>query len=97
MSNQNRIWNIFSWNIRGINSRDKWDHIRAKILESGAAIVCLQETKREDFDASYITKFCPKQLNKFAFLPSLGASWGLIVIWKGVFSLGTFMTLAVMP
>jgi hypothetical protein len=33
---------------------DKWPSIRNKIEESNANIVCLQETKRMDFDASYI-------------------------------------------
>lgn len=45
--------------------------------------MCLQETKRADFDASYISKFCPRHLNKFAFLPSVGASRGLLAIWNG--------------
>jgi exonuclease III len=48
-SNLNRTWCVLSWNIRGLNSVDKWIHVFAKIEESGASIVCLQETKKEDF------------------------------------------------
>lgn len=80
--NQNRIWSILSWNVRGINSKEKWDHVRNKISESGAAIVCLKETKRTSFDQSYISKFCPRHLNKFVFIPSIGASGGLLVVWN---------------
>jgi exonuclease III len=81
-NNLNRSWCVLSWNIRGINSQAKWDHIRNKISESAAQIVCLQETKREVFDQAYISKFCPRYLNKFAFVPSTGASGGLLVCWN---------------
>jgi hypothetical protein len=43
----------------------------------------LQETKREVFDLDYIKKFCPRKFNNFEFLPSVGASRGLIIIWNG--------------
>src|SRR3954462_6336832 len=71
-----RIWKILNWNLRGINSEKKWVALSQKILESECEIICLQETKREDFDDEYIRKFCPKKLNKFDFLPSAGASRG---------------------
>lgn len=83
MNTTNRSWNILNWNIRGINSEDKWLALGQKIEESACSILCLQETKREDFDTAYIRKFCPPRLNKFAFLPSIGASSGLLVAWNG--------------
>ena len=83
MNNQNRNWNILNWNIRGINSPDQWLALGQKIEESACAILCLQETKREDFDATYIRNFCPNRLDKFAFLPSIGASGGLLINWNG--------------
>ena len=70
-----------------MNSKEKWDAIRAKINESSCHIVCLQETKRDNFDQLYLKKFCTKQLNSFAFFPSVGASGGIITIWNNnVFS-----------
>lgn len=48
--NNNCAINILAWNVRGINSQGKWDAIRAKIDESAASIVCLQEIKRESFE-----------------------------------------------
>lgn len=81
--NNKRIWKILNWNIRGINSEKKWIALRNKIEESGCDIICLQETKREDFDSSYIKKFCPSKFTNFEFLPSRGASGGLITIWNG--------------
>lgn len=73
--NHNKIWSILSWNIRGINSQPKWDHVRNKIFERCVAIVCLQETKRPSFDDSYISKFSPRHLNKFAFSPLHWGFW----------------------
>lgn len=57
--------------------------VRGKIIESQCDIICLQETKREHFDAPYVKKFCPAAFDSFVFLPSVGASGGSIIIWKG--------------
>jgi exonuclease III len=72
-----------NWNIRCINSEKKWLALASKIDECGCDIICIQETKREDFDIQYIRKFTPKKFNKFEFLPSIGASGGIIIIWNG--------------
>jgi exonuclease III len=69
---------IMNWNIRGINSEKKWLAIARKIDECGCDIICIQETTREDFDIQFIRKFAPKRFNKFEFLPSIGASVGLL-------------------
>lgn len=81
--NNNRSNKILFWNIRGINSQEKWDAIRDKITESACQVVCIQETKRENFDNFYIRKFCPRTLDQFAFFPSVGASGGLLTVWNG--------------
>ena len=81
----NRTWKILNWNIRGINSELKWIALAAKIEECGCDIICLQETKRDNFDTEYIKKVCPKKFNRFEFLPSVGASGGIIIIWNGAF------------
>lgn len=78
----NREWSILNWNIRGINDPKKWTAIANKIEESQCSIICLQETKRETFDSTYIKKNYPKRVNKFEFLPSIGSSGGLLVAWS---------------
>jgi exonuclease III len=78
-----RSLKILSHNIRGINSDTKWNSLRNNILESNCDIVCIQETKKESFDDSYIRLFCNRNLDKFAHDPSIGASGGFITIWKG--------------
>jgi len=52
--NNNRYTKILFWNIRGINSQEKWDAIRDKINESACQDLCLQESKREHFDHFYL-------------------------------------------
>jgi endonuclease/exonuclease/phosphatase family metal-dependent hydrolase len=68
----NRSWHILCWNIRGINSTHKWAALRSKIHESKCDIICLQETKRENFDHAYVKNFCPHNLTILNSLPQLG-------------------------
>jgi exonuclease III len=75
-----RNWNILDWNIRGINSQDRWNDIRLRSEESNCNIICLQETKKEFFDQSYIRNFYNRKFNQFAFVPSIGNSGGIITI-----------------
>lgn len=41
----NRNWNILCWNVRGINSEDKWLVIRNKIEESSCVVFCLRKQR----------------------------------------------------
>ena len=50
--------------------------------------ICLQETKRENFDISFIRNFAPRRFDCFDFIPSVGASGGLLVIWASSFFRG---------
>ena len=56
--------------------------IRDNITKSNYDIICLQETKREIFDLQLIKKFCPSSFDSFEFLPSVGASGGILIVWK---------------
>jgi len=79
-------WNILSWNIRGINSDTKWnairDHLSDHLSDNNCDVLCLQETKHESFDLSYLRNFCPASFDSYVYLPSVGASGGSIVIWR---------------
>jgi hypothetical protein len=77
-----REWVILFRNIRGINSEGKWNSIRNKVKEIDCEIIRLQETKRDNFDEQYIWNFCPRTFNSFTFTPSVGNSWGTIIIWQ---------------
>lgn len=89
MARQNRNRNIlcWKWNIRGMNSEDKWRSIRGKVEESKCSIICLQETKRASFDHSSIKNFATRHFDKFVFFPADGAYGGIITLWNSdVFS-----------
>lgn len=77
-----RNWQILCWNIRGINGAGKWDAVRDKIEESACSVFCLQETKRENFDQAFVRKFAPRRFDHFDFVPSVGASGGILVGWN---------------
>src|ERR1043165_5277702 len=77
----NKSWNVLCWNIRRINSDEKHLVVRNAVETSGCSIVCLQETKRESFDLSYIKLLCPKKFDMFAYIPSIGNSSGICTIW----------------
>jgi exonuclease III len=77
------------WNIRGVNSTERCDDLENKISQSNLSIICLQETKKESFDDTYLRKFCPRRLNQFACQPSIGLSGGIITIWNGSLFSGT--------
>jgi hypothetical protein len=79
---QGRRWNILCWNVRGINAENKHLAIRNAIDVSGCDVLCLQETKRTMFDRAFVKLICPKRLDKFAFVPSDGASGGLFTAWN---------------
>lgn len=68
------------------------DAIRSKIAESRCDIVCVQETKREFFNAQYIRNFCPRHIDSFEFLPSVGASGGSIVLWNNSKFIGNMIS-----
>ena len=73
---------MLCWNVRGLNSEARQHDVRAKIEESKCSIICLQETKCENFDIRIIRSFCPRRFDQFAFSPSVGASGGILVIWN---------------
>jgi hypothetical protein len=68
--------------VRGLNAKEKWDSLRDKINECQCDIIGLQETKRDNFDSQYIKKFYPASFDTFEFLPSVGASGGVLTAWK---------------
>src|SRR3954465_14748345 len=85
----NKSWNVLCWNICGINSVEKQLPISNAIELSGCSIVCLQETKRESFDLNFVKLCCPKKFDRFSFIPSIGNSGGLCVIWMSSVFLGS--------
>jgi hypothetical protein len=51
--------------------------------ESNYNIICLEETKKEFFDQSYLRNLCNRKFNQFAYIPPIGSYGGIITIWNG--------------
>jgi hypothetical protein len=68
--------------VRGINAQWKWSAIRDKIIEAPCDVVCLHETKKDSFDLAFLKNVCPSHFDSFECLPSVGASGGILVVWK---------------
>ena len=81
-------WNVLCWNVRGLNSPKKLLALSNAISSSGCSIICLQESKMQDFNASVLKTICPPRFDSFAFIPSIGASGGIITIWCSSVFLG---------
>ena len=77
--------------MRCLNDPNKRLLVYNKIEESQCAIICLQETKCEDFDHSFIKTFCPKRFDRFVFSPLVGASGGIIVLWNNTIFKGNLL------
>ena len=79
---QARNWKVLTWNVRGINSSWKWDLVKNKVICVQCDIICFQETKKDSFDSSFLRKIYPPPFDSFDFLPSVGASGGILIAWK---------------
>jgi exonuclease III len=80
-------WIVLCWNIRGLNDKSKQLALLNAINTSACSVVCLQETKKCHFDIEFIKSCCPRRFDDFVYIPSTGASGGLIIIWdSSVFS-----------
>lgn len=77
-----RNWNVLCWNVRGLNASRKWDSVKNKVLCANCGIICFQETKKESFDQTFIKKILLPNFDEFIYVPSVGASGGLLVAWK---------------
>ena len=82
-------WNVLCWNVRGLNSGPKLLALSNAISSSGCVVICLQETKNPSFDNMFLKSCCPRRFDKFAYIPSRGASGGIVTIWNSSIFTGT--------
>ncbi|CAN6343421.1 unnamed protein product [Urochloa humidicola] len=81
MDNPTRPLSILSWNVRGLGDRLKCNNVRLAI-HTHPTLVCFQETKLTSIDNFKAATFLPQPLaSSFTYLPSLGASGGVLTAW----------------
>ena len=74
---------ILNWNVRGLNSSARQDAVRVLVEASKIDVVCLQETKLCNVSRGLILSMLGSDFdNNFSFLPSVGASGGILIAWR---------------
>ncbi|KAK8578113.1 hypothetical protein V6N13_046970 [Hibiscus sabdariffa] len=81
---------ILSWNIRGLCSAMKKRYLRNVQRKNSVDMVLIQEAKMEKICSLLVAQIWVSDNFDFVFLPSVGASGGILVIWQcSIFSMDT--------
>lgn len=83
MSTSSNCFSLLCWNVRGLNDADKRALVRESVVSSGVSVVCFQESKLEEVDASIVVETCGAAFDSFVALPAEQTRGGVIVAWNG--------------
>lgn len=72
---------LLCWNARGLSCRARRDAVRSIVRSNKASIVCLQESKTENFTVTMNLEISGFDFD-YAALPSVGAAGGIVVAWR---------------
>ena len=72
---------IISWNVRGLNDRDKRLQVRNMVRRWRPDVICLQETKMELITRAVIRSLWRGQHVDWSYLGSCGAFGGVLLMW----------------
>lgn len=75
--------NILVWNVRGLNARARRDALRTIVGDVNVLVVCFQETKLREISQYLVCELLGSRFTSFAFLPSNGASGGILITCRG--------------
>lgn len=71
---------ILCWNVRGLNDGAKHASVRNQIISTGATVVCLQETKINNWTQSLLVDTVGIDMaSNVAFLPAIGVCGGILL------------------
>ncbi|XP_060210641.1 uncharacterized protein LOC132637591 [Lycium barbarum] len=70
-----------SWNVRGLNDRDKRRIVQSLVVDWKADIICLQETKLEGDIRDIVKQVWGGRWIKFAYLEASGTRGGIMMMW----------------
>lgn len=72
---------LSSWNIHGLNDPDKCLDVKMNLSAQPLHVICLQESKLSSVPPQKEATFLPQGFTCFSFLPSIGASGGIVTAW----------------
>lgn len=73
---------IMSWNVRGLNEREKRLAVRQSILLERPDIVTFQETKLQLIDVVKFREMCGRRLDQYETVPAQGTRGGILIAWR---------------
>ena len=76
------MFRFISWNVKGINDRDKRVLLKNFLRDWKCDLICLQETKLEDVELSDICSIWGNQHVGFAIVKAIGLVGGILVLWN---------------
>lgn len=77
--NYKQKFNFLSWNVCGLNNRNKRLGVRQTILIEKPDVVVLQETKLQCVSDQIIREVCGRRLDTYRVLESVGTRGGIIL------------------
>ena len=72
---------VLSWNVRGVNDKDKQKVIRAFLRLNKVDLVCLQETKIQDMFIGVVRNLAARRCADWGTLNFEGALGVIVVFW----------------
>ena len=76
-----KIIKLQSWNVRGLNDRDKRHQVRYLLKLWGADVICLQETKLDLITRGIVQSLWGIHHVDWVYLGFEGASGGILLMW----------------
>lgn len=73
---------FITWNVRGLNERDKRLAVRQTVFLEKPDIVCFQETKLRVMDDIIMKETCGRRLDRRAVLDAQGTRGGILIGWR---------------
>lgn len=71
-----------TWNVRGLNRREKRIAVRQAILLEKPQLITLQETKLGPLDDTLLREICGRRFSTFEELPAQGTRGGILLAWN---------------
>lgn len=73
---------VLSWNVRGLNEKDKRLAVRQTVLIEKPDVVCFQETKMGSMNDAIVTQVCGRRLKEYEYLGADGTRGGILIAWN---------------
>lgn len=74
---------LLSWNTRGLGCPDKCNGVRSMIRFARCDVVCIQESKLNEFNLAYFSSFLPSYLEKSCvYINAVNHNGGCIISWR---------------